>query len=92
MNFKIYPSIKFKMEDPYLVLGISKSATSGEIKAAFQALARKWHPDKNPGLQTVNLNIFKDLFLTVESHSKKIYERSRGFSTYERGFKIHSRL
>lgn len=33
------------MRDPYEVLGISPSATDDEVKAAYRALARKYHPD-----------------------------------------------
>lgn len=34
------------MTDPYKVLGISPSASEEEIKSAYRALARKYHPDK----------------------------------------------
>lgn len=34
--------------DYYKVLGITKSATAKEIKAAYRKLARKFHPDVNP--------------------------------------------
>ena len=35
------------MRDPYDVLGVSKTASAGEIKSAFRRQAKKLHPDAN---------------------------------------------
>ncbi|MBR2848733.1 MAG: J domain-containing protein [Clostridia bacterium] len=33
------------MKDPYTILGVARNATDDEIKKAYRALARKYHPD-----------------------------------------------
>jgi curved DNA-binding protein len=49
-----------EFKDYYATLGVTKSSSEKEIKQAFRKLARKFHPDVNPGDKTAEAK-FKDI-------------------------------
>jgi len=57
--------------DYYEVLGLKRGAPLQEIKRAYRKLARKFHPDVNPGDKTSE-GKFKDL-----AEAYEVFERRR---------------
>src|SRR5437867_13450283 len=47
-------------KDYYKTLGVSRDASADDIRKAFRKLARKYHPDVNPG-DTKSENRFKEI-------------------------------
>lgn len=47
-------------KDYYKILGVPKKADAKEIKRAYRRLARRYHPDRNPGDRTAE-NKFKEI-------------------------------
>lgn len=74
--------------DYYEVLGLSKGASEQEIKKAFRKLARKFHPDVNPGDKTAEQK-FKELNEAYEilSDAKKRQQYDQyGHAAFDQGF------
>ena len=64
-------------EDFYKILGVSKDADQGTIKKAYRKLARKWHPDINPGNKEAEQK-FKDISRAYDclghEEKRKLYD------------------
>lgn len=74
--------------DYYEVLGINKNASETDVKKAFRKLARKYHPDINPGDKTAEQK-FKELNEAYEvlSDSKKRQQYDQfGHAAFDAGF------
>src|SRR4030081_4158192 len=67
-----------KTKDYYEVLGIKRGAADDEIKRAYRKLARKFHPDLNPGDKTSEER-FKELQeaydVLSEAENRKLYDQ-----------------
>lgn len=58
--------------NPYAVLGVEKTATDSEIKAAFRKKAIELHPDKNPDKDTTKeFSAVKEAFDAIETKEKR---------------------
>ncbi len=64
-------------EDFYKILGVSKDADQKAIKKAYRKLARKWHPDINPGNDEAEQK-FKDISRAYDclgnDEKRKLYD------------------
>ena len=68
------------MYDPYAVLGVSRNATDEEIKKAYRALSRKYHPDAN--INNPNKDQAEEKFKEIQQAYQQImYEKEHGTSS-----------
>ena len=73
--------------DPYSVLGVSRDASEEEIKKAYKALSRKYHPDAN--INNPNKDQAEEKFKEIQAAYQQIMkERTEGYS-YGGGYGRH---
>ncbi|KAJ2448906.1 hypothetical protein EV183_005195, partial [Coemansia sp. RSA 2336] len=63
----------------YAVLGVSASATAGEIKSAFYQCSMKWHPDRNQGSEEAHkrfLKISEAYSILSDEQKRRAYDRT----------------
>lgn len=66
------------MRDPYQVLGITRNATEEEIKKAYKALSRKYHPDAN--INNPNKEAAEETFKEIQQAYQQIMkDRTEGY-------------
>ncbi len=72
-------------KDYYSILGVSKTASESEIKAAYRKAALKWHPDKNKTAEASSKfkEINKAFEVLSDPKKKQIYDQV-GAEAYER--------
>lgn len=70
-------------EDYYKVLGVKRNATQDEIRKAYRRLARKYHPDVNPGDKSAE-DKFKQLSeaheVLSDAKKREIYDKYGSYS------------
>lgn len=74
------------MKDYYEILGVSKTATEAEIKAAYRKQALEWHPDRNKSPEAADR--FKQInkaYETLSNPQKKQMYDQVGHDNFERG-------
>lgn len=80
------PKVK---EDYYRILGLNKGADEKEIKKAYRKLARKYHPDLNPGDKEAEQR-FKEIneaYEILSDPKKRAQYDQFGPSAFESGFR-----
>src|SRR5512135_510697 len=76
-----------QVKDYYEILGIDRKALQDDVKKAYRKLARKYHPDLNPGDKSAE-NKFKELneaYEVLSDEKKRADYDQYGKSPFEGG-------
>lgn len=73
------------MNDPYRILGLNQGASDDEVKKAYRKLAKKYHPDANPGDKTAEQRM-KEINAAYDAIiNKKTYGSQNAGGSYYNG-------
>ena len=74
------------MRDPYEVLGIQRGASDEEIKKAYRAKCKRWHPDLNPNDPTAEEH-FKEVQAAYDAITKgETQQQAGGYGYGQQGY------
>ena len=75
------------INEPHKVLGVSENATQDEIKKAYRQMAKKYHPDLNPGDENAakkmnEINQAYDMLMNPEKYRRQQTTSYGGYGSY----------
>lgn len=75
-------------QDPYSVLGVPRDADDETIKKAYRELAKKYHPDRNPGNEEAakKMNEINAAYDSIKNGTaQQSYQGYQGYQGYSSG-------
>ncbi|HXY68079.1 MAG TPA: DnaJ domain-containing protein, partial [Gemmatimonadales bacterium] len=75
-------------KDFYAVLGVPSGATQDQVKRAYRKLAKKWHPDANPGDKSAGerfKGITEAYSVLSDPQKRKQYDQLRRYGAFGGG-------